>query len=110
MPLLASMLGAIAIFHSEISRAGEFSAADVMKWDRKAQDFFIQTSVTMIGVVMTQARREYASCVDRWYAASDEKVRMGRHDQVLEVMRQYPDYHPQAVILAVVKKQCGALK
>ncbi|MBL27252.1 MAG: hypothetical protein CMM50_06860 [Rhodospirillaceae bacterium] len=106
----AMVVGAGALIYPQSPWAEGFSSADFLRWDRQSQDFLIQTSVTMVGIVASQTTENFAPCLDRWYSASDDQVRASRHDHILDVMREHPDYHPQAVILAVLKKQCGPLK
>ncbi len=67
-----------------------------------------QTSVGMMAIVATQLENhaQLAECIDQWYFASDA-VTQARNGEIREVMQRYGDYHPQAMIMAVVEKACG---
>ena len=59
----------------------------------------------MAGLIAGRNDDSQGKCLEDWYF-SDETV---SNNQVLDVMRQYPDYHPRGVILAVMEKRCGKL-
>ena len=86
----------------------EFTAADVLEWSEESQDSYFQTSVTMIAIVATQTGQhdQIAESNDQWYGGGDAShpKRTGR---IREDMSNLPSYHPQALILAVIEKECG---
>jgi hypothetical protein len=91
----------------QISKAG-FASADLLKWPEASQDSYFNTSIGMAGVIATQNRREAARCINEWYFADRATAQM-RNDHIRSVLKQYPDYDPQATILAIIQKACGPL-
>lgn len=89
-------------------RCGRFTSKDVLAWSGTAQDSFFQTSVTMIAIVATQTGQHdhIAQCIDTWYGGGPESQPQ-RSARLREVMENLPNHHPQAVILAVIEKECG---
>ena len=63
----------------------------------------------MTGIVATQSRTDIARCIDDWYSG-DEAVQNRRHQFVIDTVRDHPSYNPQAVILAILQKQCGSFR
>ena len=63
----------------------------------------------MIGIVATQVpgRERIANCIDAWHGGGDQS-QPARSAQIRKAMQSLPGYHPQAVILAVVQKECGS--
>lgn len=101
----------IGFFVSNSTLAEGFKSSDFLGWPRKSQESYIQTSISMAGVVATQtAYPDFASCVDKWFWQGGKQGQGKRQAHILDVMRKYPEFHPQGVILAVLKKQCGDLK
>ncbi|MDX8347373.1 hypothetical protein SLH49_05175 [Cognatiyoonia sp. IB215446] len=88
--------------------AQEFTSADVLAWEEGAQDSYFQTSVMMIAIVATQTGEHghIAECIDDWFGGGDGS-QPERSARIREVMEGLPDYHPQALILAVIEKECG---
>ena len=96
------------VFCPQISQADSLTSQDVLNWKAESQDFYIWSSVTMAGVVASQNRREAAQCIDGWYSGNDQ-TRKVRNRFVLETMSKYPNHNPQAIIFAIIRKQCGTL-
>lgn len=85
------------------------TTADFLSWDRKNQDSFFSISMSMAGIFAAQVRPKIASCLDEWYF-KDEKTKQRRNSEMLNDMASYKIYHPNAVILGFVEKNCGSLK
>jgi len=85
------------------------TTADFLKWERQSQESFLQNSISMVGVVASQASPQIAECLNGWYFQSSALAKE-RHAQILDVMPQYAEYDPQAVILAVLEGACGKFK
>lgn len=81
-----------------------YTSAEFLERTIESQNAFMQTSVTMIGVVATRIRPEIAHCIDDWYGgdAMDQ-----RNDFIRSVMREHSEFHPSGVVLAVVQRACG---
>ncbi len=83
----------------------QFTSASFLTWDRQNQDFYIRTSVGMAGLIAARNDGSQGDCVDEWYFGDETAA----NNQILEVMRTYPDYHPRGVIVAVMEKRCGSI-
>ena len=83
--------------------AGEFTGAELLKWSAQNQRFYFQTSISMAGVIAAQENASRAECIDDWHREQNERKYAG----ILDSVRGYPDYHPQGVILAYLRKACG---
>lgn len=96
-----------AIYPQEIKAEG-FTGADFSAWEISSQDSYIQTSITMAGVVLAQLQPDTARCLNDWYFAEDQSS--ARNKFIRETIASYQDYHPSGVILAIIAEECGALK
>ena len=103
--MAAVLIGSI---YPQASFGTEFTSADFLKWNEANQNSYIWSSVTMAGVIASQNRREAAHCIDRWYSGDDNTRRL-RNGEIRKTLNKYPAYNPQAVIFAVIRKQCGRL-
>jgi len=98
----------LSVLYPQISQADGFTSKDLLKWKKSSQDSYFSTSIGMAGVVATQNRREAARCIDDWYFA-DKATQQKRNGHIRKVMTENPSYHPQATILAIIRKACGRL-
>lgn len=105
-----AFLGACLIY-PQLSHAQDFTSADVLEWDQEAQDSYFNTSVGMIAILATQtgSHGHIADCLNDWYWTDDGND-PAKNDLIRDVMNGLRDYHPQAVIIAVVEKHCGTFK
>ncbi|MFA5952001.1 MAG: hypothetical protein WC807_17140 [Hyphomicrobium sp.] len=71
-----------------------------------AQKNFIANVAMTAGLIASQNRKGQGKCIDDWYAAN---AKTG-FQPVIDAMKRLPDYHPNALILAVFEKSCGDLK
>lgn len=94
---------------SQPSYAEKFTGEQFLKWKRESQDSLIQISITMTGIVATQGRKDISRCIDDWYT-NDKAIQQQRHGYILDIIKENPSYHPQAVILAVLQKRCGSFE
>lgn len=104
---IAKGLLALALSYPQLVSADDFTAADVLAWDRESQVAYIQNSVSMIAAITSQKddSQVYVECVGAWYSTGQATVE--RQNEIRSLWTQYEDYHPQTVILAVVQKACG---
>jgi hypothetical protein len=104
----SAISGFAALLFAAAASADGFTSADVLKWSEESQNSFFQSSVNMIGLVATQieGRDHIAECIDSWFGGAVVGAEQ-RAARIREVMQGIPEYHPQAVILAVVEKECG---
>jgi len=106
---LTALVFAVAFGAAPVQAEDKYTSAEFLSSGSvKSQDAYIQNAVTMTGVVATQVRPEVAACIDKWYAYSDGSNEK-RNKEIREVMREYPEYHPAGVILAVIQQACGKI-
>lgn len=101
-------LSVTALVHPQESAADGFTGEDFAGWSAASQDNYIQTSLTMAGVVLAQLRPEISTCIDDWYFAGDNLPK--RNDHVRKVILENRAYHPSGVILAIIVRACGPLE
>ncbi len=99
--------GAIFVIHPQEIHAEGFTGADFATWETTAQDSFIQTSITMAGVVFSQVAPKKSACVDNWYLVDGQKAARNAH--IRRTIAQYDGYHPSGTILAILLEACGPL-
>lgn len=87
------------------ARADGFTSAEFLQWAEAKQNGYLTASATMTGVIAAQLSKKQARCIDDWYA---QQAASG-HRAVRDAMRQYPQFHPQGVILWVVQNACGKI-
>ena len=86
--------------------ADGFKASEFLKFPQENQKGYISASAMMAGLIATQNVPDQAKCIDRWVA--DEATR--GYPRIAEAMKAHGDYHPTAVIMSVLQKECGAVK
>jgi len=104
----AILIAALLAGYPQTSFAEGFTGSDVLKWKKSSQESYFRTSVSMAGVIASQNRNEAAQCIDRWYFM-DTGTQQKRANHIRDIMKQYPDHNPQAVIFAIIRKACGRL-
>ena len=100
------LLAAIAVFltfSSTPSYAEIFKSSEFLEWERKNQEFYIETSIGMGALIIAQYDEAKAKCVSNAFNEKDSTI----HDRVLKAMGQFPEYHPRATIFAILEKVCG---
>lgn len=78
-----------------------------LAWDRAAQNGFINTSISMAGIIASQTKPAIAACIDDWYFQSPA-IKAQRNDEIRQSIRENVEFHPGAVIYAILTKRCGA--
>lgn len=101
-------IAAVILLYPQISSADTFTAANVLGWKHEQQDNYFRTSVRMVAIVAAQMERNghIAECIDDWHGGGAQS-QAARSKQIRAVMNRLPEHHPQALILAVVQKECG---
>jgi len=107
--IMAFSLFALASASPQTSRAENFTSGKFLKYSADGQKSFIEISITMAGAIAAQTKPNLARCLDNWYFA-DQAVQSQRIDHILATMREFPEYHPSGVVLAVLQKACGPFK
>lgn len=80
-------------------------SSEFLTWKETTQDFYIRASIGMAGFITSRNKKSQADCLENWYF---QNIKNG-NGKITKAMKQFPDYHPRAVLLAVVEKQCGKL-
>jgi len=83
-----------------------FKASEFLTYPAQSQKSYITSSAMMAGLIASQNNRAQAVCIDDWVAQQSGQG----YGAVVEAMRKLPDYHPSAVIVAVLDKACGSFK
>ena len=94
--------------YPQISLADGFTGAEFTNWEVASQDSYIQTSITMAGVVLSQLQPEKSNCIDDWYLGEGKKE--ARNTYIRETVSQFGEYHPSGTILAILVEACGSLQ
>lgn len=104
--LVSAILAAVIIVsYPQLLRAETFTSGEFLTWKSEQRIAYIQNSITMVGIVATQLDKEKARCIDAWHS---KQINSG-HPVVLRAMRKHADYHPQAIVLWILQKECGKL-
>jgi len=103
---LLIVLGVIFSSSVVFGHARTFKSAQFLEWPEKTRSFYIRTSIGMAGFIAGQNDKGHAKCLEAWFFDDEEEA----SERIYEAMRQYPDYHPRAVIIAVLQKQCGSFQ
>lgn len=77
-----------------------------LEWSPENQKGFIITTTMMGGLIAAKNRNGQAQCIDTWNATHQKDG----FKPVIDAMRKYPDYHPLAIVSAVIEKACGDFK
>lgn len=109
--LIENGIFAIALLLPQVLSGETFAAKTVLEWTHDAQDSYFNTSVGMTAIVAAQTGQHgaIADCINNWYwdeAGAKPEV----NDELRNVFGRLPDFHPQALILALVEKNCGAFR
>lgn len=93
----------LASIYPQVSEAETFTSAELLNWSTESQRSYIQTSVGMASVIASQISDTKAGCIGRWYF-DDNRARLA---EIHASMKKNSQFHPQAVILALMQKACG---
>lgn len=99
----------LALGFPQVSSAQGFTGAEFLTWSDEAQDSYIQTSITMATMVISETNNTAADCLDTWYLG-EEDSQNERHAEIIGRINEFSTYHPSAVILVVIRNACGPLK
>lgn len=106
--LLANIVVVLIAFYPHKTIADEFTSAHVLNWSYEQQDNYFRISVRMVAIVAAQMQQNghIAECIDDWHGGGAQS-QTARSKQIREVMERLLEHHPQALILAVIQKECG---
>lgn len=95
---------ALAVSFAGVALAEEkFNSSELLTQPKDGQIGYINASVAMASVMVSPNQNR---CILSWV----EKNRPSGYADVVAAMKQYGDYHPAAVIAAVLEKQCGSFE
>ncbi|KIC41586.1 hypothetical protein RA27_10135 [Ruegeria sp. ANG-R] len=105
--LISKLIFAATASFPQLSASQDFTSATVLDWDPVSQNALFQPSITMTNIVAmrTGEHDQIVTCINDWYGTEDQQAE--RHDEILRVLADYPEHHPQGIILAVIEKACG---
>lgn len=86
----------------------KFTAADVLGWDQKSQDWYFEVATGMAAVLATQNQSPHAGCIDDWYFRPDNEKAVV-NDDIRTTMARFSEFHPTQILVAIIEKQCGSL-
>ena len=104
--MIAIKIAVSALFCIPAYAETAFTGEDFLGWDQSAQTGFVQTSVSMAGIIASQTKPEIARCIDGWYFASDAVLDQ-RNSEIIALIGENAGFHPSAVILAAIQRECG---
>jgi hypothetical protein len=107
--IIASLIGFSGVQAYAQAAQPSKQMEEFLSSEQEAQENFVANGVLMIGVVASQTAPKIAQCLDDWYNASPD-LRRQRDKEVIDTMRQLPQYTPATIVLAVVEKACGKFK
>lgn len=85
-----------------------FTAADVLGWDQKSQDWYYEVATSMGAALASQNSSERARCINDWYF-KDASARTQANAYIKSIMERFPNYHPTLVMISILEKKCGSL-
>lgn len=93
---------ALAISISTGALAGDKStSATFLSWSAPQKEAFVSNSVAM-AAALSPSR---ADCIFNWNAKSQSDG----YTDLTAAMQKYPKYHPTAILVAFLEKECGQL-
>ena len=84
------------LLYPAVVYADGFTGEQFLKWPRESQDSLIANSIIMTAIVATQGRKDISHCIDNWYSGNED-VQDQRHGYILDLIRKYPQDHPQGL-------------
>ncbi|MBL1437505.1 MAG: hypothetical protein COB08_015050 [Rhodobacteraceae bacterium] len=95
-------------FYPQVSTAGGFTSAEVLNRELEAQNSLFLTSIGMVGIVAMQTGQhdDKVDCINDWYWV-DGLVSEAKNDAIRVAVESLSQVHPQAVIMAVIERECG---
>lgn len=96
-----------AITCPQISVAQGFTGAEFLEWSEESQSAYIQNAVTIASLISSRLDASHANCVSVWYFG-ESGIETHRKSDVIQSITEYLEYRPDAVLLAMIEKACGA--
>lgn len=95
---------ALTVVYPQNVEASEFTSAEFLTWERGNREGYIDASIGMAALVVMRNDKSQVKCIDEWYVTNSDK----RNDEIFAKMAENQQYHPRAVLLAMMEKACGS--
>ena len=93
----------IVTVYPQISFSETFKSSEFLTWKPESQSYYIRVSVRMAALVSARQNKVHSSCIDRWYFSDPQNG----DKTLLSAMRKNAEFHPQAIIVGMIQKECG---
>jgi len=104
----AAKLGLVlSLSYPQVSVAEGLTAKDFLGWGVEAQTGFLHNSVVMAATVSSRRDTQHAGCITAWFF-DDRGIRADVRAEVDQTLRDFPEYHPATVLVALIERECGA--
>lgn len=104
--IVCSQAALTAIVSNPAKADDGFTTATFLSWSQESKNGYIGTATMMAGLIAKENRAGQAECIDAWNIAHHKDG----FKPVINAMKRLPDYHPLAIISAVIEKECGDFK
>ena len=97
-----------ALAGSASAQGDSFTSSDVLAWSDEGQRAFYLNSFGMAGIVAMQTgvHETHVACINDLLAENSETYLPV--SEIRAVLESYPDLHPQAVVMAIINRECGS--
>ncbi|MEM6888142.1 MAG: hypothetical protein AAF636_08390 [Pseudomonadota bacterium] len=98
----------VAFAGTAFAEGQSFTSSDVLAWSAEGQRSFYLNSFGMAGIVAMQTgvHETHVACINDLLAENSETYLPVA--EISSVLESYPDLHPQAVVMAIINRECGS--
>ncbi len=100
------MVASLAIC-PQVSLAEGFTGETFLTWKTDSQQNYVRISVATATFVATRTNPATATCLDEWFA-KDADVSAQRTNELLATISRNSEFHPAAVIVLALERECGS--
>ena len=98
----------LAVAVSNAAYAESFTAKDFLKLNEAHQKFWIEGAIDMTALIIsTGGNKTKGRCISEWYYGDQNAE---RNSLILASMKKYPNVPPNAIMVALIERDCGSLK
>lgn len=97
------LIAGLVLGYAQQSWGETFTGEKFLAWKTDSQSFYLNASINMAGVIAAQKDGPMARCVDAWHI----EQRNSQYQSVISHIRQNSSYHPQGVLFALLRRECG---
>lgn len=95
---------AMALSYPQKVTAETFTSAEFLKWKLAEQKSYLRISVGMASMIALQNNKKHAACIEEWFYVDERRV----VTYILKNMKAYPNHHPRAILMGLMRKECGS--